>query len=66
MANIPLAFLEPTIAKWMEDVMDATPFQKGFGGPKRCLLIFNAQAFSLVSSIYSTCLWRADMRRTGE
>ncbi|CBY37008.1 unnamed protein product, partial [Oikopleura dioica] len=29
-ANIPLAFLEPTISKWMEDVMDATPFQKGF------------------------------------
>jgi hypothetical protein len=39
-ANIPLAFLEPTISKWMENVMDATPFQKGFGGHHSMLINF--------------------------
>ena len=29
-ANIPLAFLEPTIAKWMDTEMHASDMQKGF------------------------------------
>lgn len=29
MANVSLAFLEPTVSKWMGDTMDAEEWQQG-------------------------------------